>query len=78
MVRKRLKSDSEVWIVDETNDFGLDFVEVTERGFRSITPRHGSSNLEKDEFGIYKYSLAENVRKSHGLLIGSRVFEEHA
>ena len=36
-VGKRLERVGEVWIVDETYDFGLDFVEEKERGFRSTT-----------------------------------------
>ena len=34
---KRLERSREVRIVDETNGFGLDFVEKTESGFWSTT-----------------------------------------
>ena len=39
---KRLDRFGEVVIVDETNDFGLDFVEKTESGFWSTTPGMGA------------------------------------
>ena len=35
---KRLERFGEVRIIDETNGFGLDFVEKTESRFRSTTP----------------------------------------
>ena len=37
-MRKRLEGFGEVDIVDETNGFELDFVEMTESGFRSNNP----------------------------------------
>ena len=39
---KRLERSGEVRIVDETNGFGLEFVEKTESGFWSITPDVGA------------------------------------
>ena len=50
---KRLERFGEVGIVDETNGFGLDFVQKTDSGFRSTIKdkRHGSTILEKDGFG---------------------------
>ena len=48
---KRLERFGEARIIDETNGFGLDFVEKTESGFWSTTPRRGSSTLKKDGFG---------------------------
>ena len=41
-MRKKLVRFGEVWIVDETDGFGLDIVEKTERGFRSTTPDKGA------------------------------------
>ena len=41
-MRKRLERFGEVWVVDETGGFGQDFVEKTERGFRSTTPDTGA------------------------------------
>ena len=41
-VRKRLERVSEVWVVNETYHFGLDFVKETERGFRSTTSDMGA------------------------------------
>ena len=42
----RLERFDEVRIIDETNGFGLDFVEKIEHH-----PRRGSSALKKDGFG---------------------------
>ena len=39
---KRLERFGEVRIIDETNGFGLDFVEKTESGFWSTTPDVGA------------------------------------
>ena len=39
---KRLERSSEVMIIDETNGFGLDFVEKTESRFLSATPDVGA------------------------------------
>ena len=39
---KRLERFCEVRIVDETNGFGLDFVEKTEGGFWRTTPDVGA------------------------------------
>ena len=47
---KRLERFGEVRIIDETNGFGLDFVEKTE-WILEHHPRRGSSTLKKDEFG---------------------------
>ena len=38
---KRLDRLGEAWVVDETNDFGLDFVEKTE-GVLECHPRRGA------------------------------------
>ena len=48
---ERLERLGEVWIVDETDCFGLDFIEKMERGFRS-TASYGSSTQEKVEYEI--------------------------
>ena len=48
---KRLERFGEVRIIDETNGFGLDFVDKTESRFWSTTPRRGSSTLKKDGLG---------------------------
>ena len=39
---KRLERFGEVRIIDETNGFGLGFVERTESGFRSTNPDLGA------------------------------------
>ena len=39
---KRLERFGEVRIIDETNGFGLDFVEKTESGFWSTAPDVGA------------------------------------
>ena len=39
---KRLERFGEVRIIDETNGFGLDFVEKTESRFSSTTPDVGA------------------------------------
>ena len=41
MMRKRLERFGEVRIVDETNGFGLDFVEKRKSGVRNITQTWG-------------------------------------
>ena len=42
MMGKRLERFGEVRTVDETNGFGLDFVEKTETGFWRTTPEVGA------------------------------------
>ena len=42
MMGERLERLGEVWIVDETDCFGLDFIEEMERRFRSTTPEIGA------------------------------------
>ena len=42
MMGKRLERFGEVRVVDETNGFGLDFVEKTESRFWSTTPDVGA------------------------------------
>ena len=48
MMRKLLKRFGEVRIVDETNGFGLDFIQKIESGFWSTIRDMGSSTLERD------------------------------
>ena len=50
---KRLERFGEVRIIDETNGFGLDFMEKTESSFWGTTPDIGSSTLKKGGFGTY-------------------------
>ena len=47
-----LERFGEVRIVDETNGFGLDFVEKTESGFWSTTPNMGAILLRRKDLGI--------------------------
>ena len=47
-MRKRLERFGEVGVVDETNGFGLDFLETID----------GSSTLKKDGFGIFRQTLS--------------------
>ena len=44
MMGKRLERFGEVIIIDETNGFGLDFVEKTESRFWSTTPDENNNN----------------------------------
>ena len=48
---KGLERFGEIGTVDETNGFGLSFVEKTESGFCTGNRRRGSSTLKKDGFG---------------------------
>ena len=48
---KRLERFGEVWIADDTNGFGLNFVKKTESGILKYNPRRKSSTLKKDRFG---------------------------
>ena len=52
MLRKRLERYCEIGIVDETNGFGLDFVEKTESGFWSATPDVGVELYRRTDLGL--------------------------
>ena len=54
-MRKRLERFDEADFVDETNDFGMDFSR-RQRLDLEHHPRHGSSTLEREKFGIVEQS----------------------
>ena len=51
-IRKGLRRPGEVCIVDETNGFGLDFVEKTESGFLECHPRHMAYGLVTSNYPV--------------------------
>ena len=50
---KMLERFGKARIIDETNGFGLNFIEKTESRFLEHHPRRGSSTLKKDGFGTF-------------------------
>ena len=49
---KTLERFGEARIIDETNGFGLDFVEETESRFRSTTPDVGAVFQRRTDLGL--------------------------
>ena len=49
---KRLERFGEVRIIDETNGFGLDFLEKTESRFWSTTPDVGAVLSRRTDLGL--------------------------